>query len=309
MQDYDFRGNIVAAATFLTEPDWTEVLEKPAFAASISAGRKSLSKSYINGNGNVFKTEVYEIAVDGTAGKSATSNVFFDEKGRIAATENSGGVRRENEFDALGRNIGTKTLAGDVVIENNFNTINTYGWDGATYDLDGSLTSLCHYNINAELQSQVMISSSDSFGIESSGVPIDLFALDSISGAIRGCMRLPTYAQRLACLETLLGTLAETGYCNSDKVTKAIENLKNSIIQFGRTANQIYHTFRHTDAAGLPRTLVTSVVQNSLHSIMSRLQPGQTIYQMVIINGKRIEYAAHMLPDGTINVGRITVIP
>jgi RHS repeat-associated protein len=54
--------------------------------------------------------------------------------------------------------------------------------------------------------------------------------LDSISGAIRGCMQLPTYAQRLTCLENLLGSLAES-CLDPSKVKKAIDALKNTPVR------------------------------------------------------------------------------
>ncbi|MDR2441236.1 MAG: hypothetical protein LBE12_17885, partial [Planctomycetaceae bacterium] len=57
---------------------------------------------------------------------------------------------------------------------------------------------------------------------------------DSISVAIRSCMQLPTYAQRLTCLEKLLGSLGESGYCNADKIKKitdTINKLKNTPVR------------------------------------------------------------------------------
>ncbi len=127
VQDYDWRGYTVATATFLAEPNWAQVIENAEFAANTSQGRKSLSKTYVNSRGNIYKTETFEMAADGKAGKSATNNSFFDVKGRTVATENVNGLRNENEFDTLGRLVATKTRTGDVVVTKTENVFDTKG--------------------------------------------------------------------------------------------------------------------------------------------------------------------------------------
>jgi hypothetical protein len=76
VQDYDWRGYTTASAQFMTEPNWAEVIASKDFAATSEAGRRSLSKTYTNGNGNVFRTEIFEVANDGKAGKCATNTDF-----------------------------------------------------------------------------------------------------------------------------------------------------------------------------------------------------------------------------------------
>ncbi len=84
--------------------------------------------------------------------------------------------------------------------------------------------------------------------------------------------------------------------------TKTVE----TTIQFGRVENQVYHTFRHVEAAGLDRAVVSGAIRSDLSSMAANMQNG--LYNgRVVINGIQVEYAAYKLPSGVINVGRITV--
>jgi hypothetical protein len=76
-------------------------------------------------------------------------------------------------------------------------------------------------------------------------------------------------------------------------------------VQFGKTENQIYHAFRHTDALGLDRSLVQSTIQNHFKTVSSQVVAGKPFNQIIEIGGQRIQYSAFKLSDGTFNIGRI----
>ena len=80
-------------------------------------------------------------------------------------------------------------------------------------------------------------------------------------------------------------------------------------VTFGRNANQIEHAFRHTDKLGLSRTAVQEAIQTHLSSVADKIPSGSPLNQVIEIGGKRIQYSAFRLPDGSINVGRIHGVP
>jgi hypothetical protein len=82
-----------------------------------------------------------------------------------------------------------------------------------------------------------------------------------------------------------------------------------SVIQFGKDPNQISHAFRHTDAAGLERSVVQSAVEGHLRTVESQIVAAKPFNQVIKIAGQRIQYTAFRLPDGVINVGRIHPVP
>ncbi|WP_322063507.1 hypothetical protein, partial [Paraburkholderia tropica] len=76
-------------------------------------------------------------------------------------------------------------------------------------------------------------------------------------------------------------------------------------IQFGANDNQSYHTFRHVASGGYDVTAVQSAVTGNLSNIGASLPEG--LYNgTVVVNGTTFDYSAYKLPNGTINVGRIT---
>ncbi|WP_250454533.1 hypothetical protein [Caballeronia sp. ATUFL_M2_KS44] len=85
----------------------------------------------------------------------------------------------------------------------------------------------------------------------------------------------------------------------------ATANAANDAIQFGRVENQVSHTFRHIEAAGFDRDVVQSAIQTDLSRLADSIPQGQYIGS-VTVNGVKLDYSAFKLPDGTINVGRIT---
>lgn len=79
----------------------------------------------------------------------------------------------------------------------------------------------------------------------------------------------------------------------------------NIAVSFGKTNNQIYHTFRHTDALGLDRSLVKSSIETHFKSVSSQVVQGSPFNQIINVSGQRLQYTAFKLPDGTFNIGRI----
>lgn len=76
-------------------------------------------------------------------------------------------------------------------------------------------------------------------------------------------------------------------------------------VQFGKVENQMSHTFRHVEAAGFEREIVQNAIQSDLSGI-ARALPQGPYTGSVVVNGVKLDYSAYKLPDGTINVGRIT---
>ena len=80
-------------------------------------------------------------------------------------------------------------------------------------------------------------------------------------------------------------------------------------VQFGQTANQVQHTFRHTDALGLNRSLVQSSVQKDLRQIISQVPAGRPLNRVIEVGGQRIQYTAFKREGGVVNIGRIHGVP
>lgn len=78
------------------------------------------------------------------------------------------------------------------------------------------------------------------------------------------------------------------------------------MIEFGRTGNQISHTFRHTDAVGLDQLEVRLAILAHLQ-LMEDAMPVGAYTGNVQVKGASLEYRAYRFNDGIINVGRITV--
>jgi RHS repeat-associated protein len=87
---------------------------------------------------------------------------------------------------------------------------------------------------------------------------------------------------------------------------KRLFGLGKSEVQFGNVENQVNHTFRHIDKAGLDRTAVQQTIRQDVSRAAESLSKGQQYTGNVVVNGTRIEYSAFKLENGTINVGRIT---
>ena len=79
-----------------------------------------------------------------------------------------------------------------------------------------------------------------------------------------------------------------------------------SEVKFGNNTNQSYHTFRHVEEAGINKQAAENAIRNDLAGKGASLPQGLTKGQ-VNVQGRVLEYNAYKFPDGTINVGRITV--
>ncbi len=101
----------------------------------------------------------------------------------------------------------------------------------------------------------------------------------------------------------LLGKFLKFG--GEEVVEVAGKGKSNIVILFGKTENQIHHTFRHTDALGLDRSLVQSTVQDHFKKVSSQVASGKPLNQIIEIAGQEIQYTAFKLSDGTFNIGRI----
>lgn len=92
-----------------------------------------------------------------------------------------------------------------------------------------------------------------------------------------------------------------TSAVNNSKIL----NVSKVEIKFGRTENQIYHAFRHTDKMGLSRTAVQSAVEAHVKPLVSNISMGKPFNQIIQVAGQKIQYTAFKLSDGSINIGRI----
>jgi RHS repeat-associated protein len=86
------------------------------------------------------------------------------------------------------------------------------------------------------------------------------------------------------------------------QIEKVIEKIK---IKFGNNPNQIHHTFRHTAEMGLARSTVQKAIEDHLPTVISKIQDGKPLNEVIVVAGQKIQYTAFKLQDCTINVGRI----
>jgi hypothetical protein len=83
------------------------------------------------------------------------------------------------------------------------------------------------------------------------------------------------------------------------------ESAEGNLVSFGKTENQLAHTFRHVDAAGMDLRAVTNGIRGDLQAGRSHLTGGLN-KRSIQVGGKTIDYHAYKQPDGSISVGRIT---
>ena len=86
---------------------------------------------------------------------------------------------------------------------------------------------------------------------------------------------------------------------NAQKVVAKIK------IIFGTDARAFEHAMRHIDELGLSRSAVQTAIEEHLPTVASQIVEGKPLNQVVEVAGKKIQYTAFKLADGTINVGRI----
>lgn len=95
-----------------------------------------------------------------------------------------------------------------------------------------------------------------------------------------------------------LGGLGALGYINGSNGVKLL-------VQFGKTENQIYHTFRHVEKMGLDKTIVQSAIMKHFQTVYKEIKTGESLNKVITVQGQQIQYSAYRLSDGTINIGRI----
>ncbi|HEY0199868.1 MAG TPA: RHS repeat-associated core domain-containing protein [Rhodanobacter sp.] len=76
-------------------------------------------------------------------------------------------------------------------------------------------------------------------------------------------------------------------------------------VSIGKNENQISHAFRYVDNLGLDRGAVTDAIQSQLSTARDEIVPGLNKFSTEI-DGVGVDYHAYQLPDGSVNVGRIT---
>lgn len=95
-----------------------------------------------------------------------------------------------------------------------------------------------------------------------------------------------------------LGGLGPLGYINGPSGVKLL-------VQFGKTENQVYHTFRHIEKMGLNKTVVQNAIMKHFQTVYKEIKEGQSLNKVITVQGQQIQYSAYKLSDGTINIGRI----
>jgi hypothetical protein len=76
-------------------------------------------------------------------------------------------------------------------------------------------------------------------------------------------------------------------------------------VQFGSNEEQLAHAFRHIEQAGFDQATVKNAILQDLSKMVESLPLGQ-YNGSVVVNGTSLDYGAYKLPNGVINVGRIT---
>ena len=109
------------------------------------------------------------------------------------------------------------------------------------------------------------------------------------------------------------GPMGRAAGVNSPKVCKPVTRTTSNqvsqqpIIQFGENANQISHTFRHIDIAVNRSRAITAITTDlNLRTAGNAINNGFN-QGSVVVDGVVVTYNAFRLPNGTINVGRITL--
>jgi hypothetical protein len=78
------------------------------------------------------------------------------------------------------------------------------------------------------------------------------------------------------------------------------------LVQFGKGQNQVSHAFRHVEAMGLSKDVVKSAIMKDIPRIAKNMPYGQSINTTIKVSNQQIIYSSYKLPNGTINIGRIT---
>jgi hypothetical protein len=82
------------------------------------------------------------------------------------------------------------------------------------------------------------------------------------------------------------------------------------IVQFGNGANQVSHALRHLREAGMTEDQIIDVqaaIKNDLPAVSGQMIPGKLTIRTITVHGVDVTYNAMKLPNGVINVGRVTL--
>ncbi len=129
-----------------------------------------------------------------------------------------------------------------------------------------------------------------------------LFMLKSAQAQVQRLVRLWHHPVVQAYLFVFAGALGGEEEAGLEEGAEGAET-----IQFGNDANQVYHTFRHADAAGLDRGAVEGAVRADLQKSAPQIVAGEPFNRTIQVGGTSVTYTAFRLPSGVINVGRITI--
>lgn len=92
---------------------------------------------------------------------------------------------------------------------------------------------------------------------------------------------------------------------NDCNVPRHPTSYPNENLYFGQNANQQFHTERRLIENGIDVPSTYEAIRADLNS-RPALQVGQYRLETITVNGRRMQYGVKKLPDGTINVGRVT---
>ncbi|MDR2439632.1 MAG: hypothetical protein LBE12_09735 [Planctomycetaceae bacterium] len=103
VQDYDWRGNVIATAMFEVEPNWQNILSSDNYATNTTTSRKMFIKCYYNDYEKLYKIENFKLNLDGSTDKYVRKDYFYDLLDREVASQVIGETAIENVYDSLGR--------------------------------------------------------------------------------------------------------------------------------------------------------------------------------------------------------------
>ena len=117
VRDVDNMGRLTAVAQYQANVTWSTIVDDDDFAATVesdagtSAKRGSLSKTYYDKMGRVFRVEVYSVTADtGAAGDKLVTDNYFDRNSRLVASYSPAQGGLEYAYDGAGREIETRVV-------------------------------------------------------------------------------------------------------------------------------------------------------------------------------------------------------
>jgi len=117
VHDVDWMGRTTATALYKQEPTWTGqggVIDTSdgynTYAASTATNRGSLSKTYYDKLGRVYRSERYAVDSDGAAGNRLLTDYFYDLNGQRVAVAPKYSAATEYAFDGAGRRYQTRAV-------------------------------------------------------------------------------------------------------------------------------------------------------------------------------------------------------